>query len=308
MKKYILFAAALTVLAACNKDDNQPEGSSPVEIRLTSSLEAQTRATHDLDTKIAENETVYVWVDDAGTNAALYTNNALTVGSDGALSGGTAMYFPSSGNGVDIYAIHGNLSSTSSFWNQSITHTVATDQQTSVTDAAAGYAVSDLVYCKSADVARTTSAVTLTFTHLLSKIEVVLKQGNGAPVVAKAEIINTQLEATFTPAKTDDGITVTASGSTGENAITIDCGVTTSTDVLNEAIIVPQTIAGGTKFIRITTDQGGELYYTIPTAGVTFEAGYKYRYTITVNLTGLEVTSEITNWNDGGEVDSTATM
>ncbi len=291
MKKYLFIAAALLALAACGKEEAVQDGA--VEIRLTSSLDAQTRATHGLDTQIAENEIVYVWVDDAGTGAALHTNNSLTADGSGNLSGGETMYFPASGNGVHIYAVHGSLSGTSSFWNQSITHTVASDQQSTGT----GYAASDLVYCKSADVARTRNDVLLTFSHLLSKIEVVLKQGDGSPEISGAAIVNTKLQATFTPAKANDGITVTASGSAGD--IAIDCGVTSGTEVLNEAIIVPQTVASGTKLIRVNAADGGELYYTT-TAAATFEAGKKYRYVITVSLTGLTVTSTVSDWDTTG--------
>ena len=42
-KKYLLFAAAALTLAACSNDDENLNGG-PVELRLSSSLEVQTRA------------------------------------------------------------------------------------------------------------------------------------------------------------------------------------------------------------------------------------------------------------------------
>lgn len=317
MKKYLFFAAAALALASCSNDENMPDNANdPVEIRLTSGLQVQSRATHNLDTQLKNGEKVYVWVDDAGssvTSPELYAKNELTVGESGNLAGSTAMYFPSTGNAVNIYAIHGNLTEYTTFWGTQQTHTVATDQ-TSGEDKT-GYATSDLVYCKKDNVARTSQAVNLEFSHLLSKMEVVLVQGDGAPNISKVEILNTKLQATFTPDK-ENGCSVTAAGSIADdtnNAITIDNDITASENkksspTLNEAIIVPQTIAKGTQLFRITTDNGGTLYYKVPDGGVTFAGSKKYRYTITANLSGLTVTCSISDWTAGESASGNAEM
>lgn len=317
MKKYLFFAAAALALVSCSNDENIPDNANdPVEIRLTSGLQVQTRATHNLDTQLKNGEKVYVWVDDAGSGVAspeLYAKNELTADGSGNLSGGTAMYFPSTGNAVNIYAIHGNLTEYTTLWGTQQTHTVATDQTSG--DNKTGYATSDLVYCKKDNVARTSQTVNLQFIHLLSKMEVVLVRGNGAPGISKVEILNTKLQATFTPDK-ENGCSVTAAGEIADdtkNAITIDNGTTASgntasSPTLNEAIIVPQTIAKGTQLFRITTDNGGTLYYKVPEAGVTFAGSKKYRYTITANLSGLTVTCSISDWTAGESASGNAEM
>lgn len=316
MKKYLFFAAAALALASCSNDGNMPDNANdPVEIRLTSGLQVQSRATHNLDTQLKSGEKVYVWVDDAGsgvTSPELYAKNELTADGNGNLSGSTAMYFPSTGNAVNIYAIHGNLTEYTTFWGTQQTHTVATDQTSGVDKT--GYATSDLVYCKKDNVARTSQAVNLQFSHLLSKMEVVLVRGDGAPNISKVEILNTKLQATFTPDKTS-GCSVTAAGEIADdtkNAITIDNGTTASADsespTLNEAIIVPQTVNAGTQLFRITTDNGGTLYYKVPDGGVTFAGSKKYRYTITAKLTGLTVTCTISDWTTGESVSGDAEM
>ena len=295
------------MLGACSNDENLDNPNGPVELRLTSELEVQTRAAHGLNTLLKNGEEVHVWVDDATTDQNLYTNNILAAGDQGALTGGKTMYFPETGNNVDIYAIHGNWGSTAltGFWGTKQTHSVAQDQRTEQTTD--GYAKSDLVYAKSQDVKRgqNPTTVNLTFTHLLSKVEVVLVQGKGYPNINKVEILNTKLDAKFTPDKTKENITVTVSGTEGENPIEIDKDLTskgnaTGTDEskkkLNEAIIVPQTLAKGTPFIRVTTNEGGELIYRLKEE-TTFALATKYRYTITANLTGLEVTATITPWD-----------
>lgn len=317
MKNYILLTAAALMLAACSNDENL-DTNAPVELRLTSGLEVLTRTTHGLDTQLKNGEQVHVWVDDAITDKELYPNNILTAGDQGVLTGSETMYFPETGNGVDIYAIHGNFpqdADFTNFWDTEQTHSVEQDQKSS----GSGYAKSDLVYAKSTDVSRSgnPTTVNLTFAHLLSKVEVVLVRGAGYPNINKVEILNTQLGSKFTPDKTEENIAVTVSGTEGENPIEIDKDLTskgnaTGTDEskknLNEAIIVPQTLAKGTPFIRVTTNEDGELIYKLPEE-TTFAPATRYRYTITANLTGLEVTATITPWTqETGEDNGTAEM
>ena len=280
----MLFAAAALTLAACTGDELLDKPNAPdaqVELRLTSGLEVQTRGAHGLDTQVKEGEAVHVWVDDATTDEPLYSSNTLTAGNDGALTGGETMYFPATCNSASIYAIHGNFAENTdytNFWGAEQTHTVMQDQRSD----GRGYAQSDLVYCKLSNVSRNGNPTTvgLTFEHLLSKVEVVLVQGAGSPTISKVEILNTKLEAKFTPSKTGETITVTASGT--ENPIEIDNDLS---DV-NEAVIVPQTLKKGTEFIRITTPDGDKLVYSLP-AGKTFKPGEKYRFTITVEKGNL---------------------
>ena len=79
--------------------------------------------------------------------------------------------------------------------------------------------------------------------------------------------------------------------------------------ILNEAIIVPQTIEAGTAFIKITLAAGGELVYKMKDGGTTFESGKKYRYTITANQTAIEVSSSIHDWDEGtGDDDGIAVI
>ena len=284
---YMLFAAAALTLAACSKEEIPDNPGAQVELRLTSGLEVQTRGAHGLDTQVKEGEAVHVWVDDATTGKSLYSNNTLTAGNDGALTGGETMYFPATGNNASIYAIHGNFGNTdmADFWGKEQTHAVMQDQRSD----GRGYAQSDLVYCKLSNVSRNGNPTTvgLTFEHLLSKVEVVLVQGAGKPTISKAEILNTRLNATFTPDKTDGTVTVTASGTSGENPIEIDNDLS---DV-NEAVIVPQTLKKGTEFIRITTPDGDKLVYSLP-ADKTFKPGEKYRFTITAQTSGVKPVDE----------------
>lgn len=320
-KAFITMAALALVATACSNDEESDNWAG--EIRLSSGIEVQeTRSTHGLDASLMTGEAVHVWVDDAETpnktvtTKKLYENNVLMVGGGGALSGGTAMYFPQTGNAVDIYALHTNATWEGNTFPDELIHTVAINQKSDATNIGEGYQGSDLVFAKSTNVERKPNTVTLGFKHLLSKIEVVLVQGAGSPSIAKVEILNTKLGAKFTPSKTQD-FSVTADGEiTSNNPIEIDTDLTSSSDAegteenkkaLNEAIIVPQTLAVKTEFIRITTTDGGILTYSLP-EDKTFEAATKYRYTITANLTELKVTSSISAWTNGGSGTGTAEM
>lgn len=320
-KVFMTMAALALMATGCNNEDEMDNWNG--EIRLTSGIEVQTRATHNLDESLKNGETVHVWVDDAKTPTSsvtrenLYENNQLTKVEGGALTGGTTMYFPKTGNSVNIFALHTNAPlADNTFPVSQLTHTVATDQK-STTD---NYATSDLVYAKSTEVVRTSNTVDLTFNHLLSKVEVILKKGSGATDfltnLNSLKIMNTKPKAQFTLTKDkpsygynaehQDGILISADGDVTE--ISIDKDVTTTeTDKLNEAIIVPQTLAVATPFIQIKLSAGGVFTYKLESE-TNFESGKKYTYTITVNQTGLTVTSSITDWTVGGTATGTATM
>lgn len=316
MKKQLILAAAALFFVACSNDESLNPNDGPVEIRLSSGIEVQTRAMHNLDTQLGDGERVHVWVDDATTNAALYENNVLEKGNGGTLSGGTPMYFPQTGNNVDIYALHGNVTLTGNTYpeNTALTHTVADDQRSSITTAGEGYQGSDLAYAKIENQGRTSvpTTATLNFHHLLSKIEVVLIQGQGdgdfLGRISSLQVLNTQPTANFTLTKAGaayganadqaDGIEVEASGD--PTAIALDTDISTSSmEVLNEAIIVPQQINAGTQFIQVSLTDGAKFIYNLENT-TTFESGKKYKYTITVRETGLEVQSQISDWTDGG--------
>lgn len=313
MRKNVAWAllAALS-LTACEKEGDMDNG--PVELRLTSGIEVQTKAGHGLDKAFKEGENVYVWVDDAKdtqtevTKENLYVAKEMTVQSGGALQG-DVMYFPQTGNKVNIYAFHHAKAKVHPVFGTSLTYLVELDQTKE-----ADYAKSDIAYAKATNVARTTSAVSLSFYHLLSKVEVVLKEGSGdqnfLSDISKMEILGTYQGASITLDKTTDPDKFTVSTSAMVEAIQIDADVTpkdATTETLNEAIIVPQTVAKDADFIKITLKSGGVFTYKLAEA-TTFESGKKYKYTITANQTGLSVTSSIESWSDGGSATGDATM
>lgn len=303
-------ASAALFLTACNTDENPGEDWDG-RIHLSSSVAILTRTSHDLDDKIANGEKVWLYVEgnETGENATQYYGKELTANGSNAFTDAGDMFFPANETSINLYAFHINEETSSmsgtAYPSGPLTHKVESDQQSGTS----GYAKSDLLFAKTnlskENAKKDLGAVALPFKHLLSKIEVVLLEGEGKDEmnIDKVEILNTKLQATFTPSKANETLTVSASGNVNgstHNPIQIDNSVTTdeSTPLLNEAIIIPQEIANETAFIRVTLSTDGELIYKLDKQ-TTFVPGTKYRYTITAKLTGLTVTSSIEPWTGG---------
>lgn len=303
-------AAATMILAGCSNDENEVADNWNGEIRLTSGVTVQTRSNTQA-TQIQEGETVYVWADKASSTADYIKAWKLTAGSSNDFTG-TSQYYPTDGSNLDFYALHGNFASnaftenTTEFPATAIVHSVEADQ--SGTEA---YTKSDLLYAVQKNVPRSSNAVELSFYHMLSKVEVALKSGNGKPNLtgAAVTIVGTKLKADFTPDKsatmTDQSARAGMITIPGDNNDAAPIKIrTVTTDNLDtnseygEAVVLPkQTISQNTPFIQVTLANKAVFSYKIPDAGgLTLESGKKYTYKITVNQTGLTVTSKIENW------------
>lgn len=178
------------------------------------------------------------------------------------------------------------------------------------------YAKSDLLYAVQKNVPRSKNAVELTFYHMLSKVEVALKSGDGNPNLtgAAVTILGTKLKADFTPNKsatiTEQVARADMIAITGDNnnatPITIRTETTDNFDTnteYGEAVVLPkQTISQNTPFIQVKLSNDAVFTYKIPAGGLTLESGKKYTYKITVNQTGLTVTSKIENWTSEEKV------
>ena len=305
------------MLAACSKEENGGMTDGRTELRLASGIEAVTRSDVQ-NTAIVANETVWAWVSDAGksgTDAALYNAVKLTAQAGGGLAGTTPMYFPQTGNAVNIRALHGTFKETftegeTAFPIGGVGFTVA-ENQSAGGDA---YVTSDLLYAASDDVARSgnPTTVSLKFYHMLSKLELKIVRGEGVTdAVEKVTLGGVAVGGTFTPAEDADLTQRTARAAmiaSGEQSATMTLGGAfwdEGAKTTNDAIVVPQSIGG--KKMTFTLASGGELVYTIP-EGKAFESGRKHVYTVTLKGTELSVDSTIEPWDESeGETEGDAT-
>lgn len=313
MKKLLFFAAVASVmLTACSSENEEAKVTDSSPLRLsTQNITGLTRGAQNLQLgQFANGQNVGIFlVEDngsgtpvtSGTNVTVYTN-PLTYVADGSGALANTQYWPTDGNGLYIYGVYPLAAATAAaaYNATGVTFSVQANQT-----ADANYMLSDLMTGVptnplSNPVARQTSAVGLTFTHLLTKIDVNLTAGDGFAASdmnnAVVSILNTKPTTTF-------GVQSTNVGEASGTAAPIVAG----TGAATSAIIVPQTVAASTNFIQVAIG-GGNYIYKLD-AAKTFAAKTKYTYSITVNKTGLILTSTtVTDWLEGGSTSGNAEL
>jgi len=312
---FMTMAAAALVLAACNSEETDTWAG---EIRLSSGVETQ-QVTRSIATglqgnQIADGVHVGFFINENVEKDAttIYTQNLdYTANGSGGFSG-TAVYFPQSGNGVNIYAYAPWKDDSSLALSGTYAFSIQTDQSTD-----ANYLASDLLwgqpmklkaestteYESANPVARTKNNVNVSFKHLLSKIQVTLKPDAASGLTtadfkgAKLEILSVLPGVTLTLV---DGSISDASGTTTTVIAAAYSKTETPSALTAAAIVAPQTFTKGTQFMKVTLATGGELFYTLPNGDtdkdLKLASGKIYKYEITVKLTQLTVTSTIEDW------------
>lgn len=308
MKKHLFFAAALLALVACNNEDYTPmdDPNTPMEIRLSSGIDVQTRANSAEvpDKQIAEGQQVGVFINDADNGDVVSVNLQYAADGNGQLTLTDASkqpYYPANGNRVQMTAYHPYRDG-AAITDNGYEFAVVADQ--SIDE---NYYASDLLYSESTGYARQKAAHNIAFKHKLSKVECTLTSGSGSPDLtgATVSIVNAQTNITFKPA---DGTLSDAQSATTAD-IKLNSSITTGSYI---GIIPPQTYSKGSQFLKITLASGGDFYYTIPDESgdedLTLDENKVYKYTIQVNRTGLAVTSTIEEWGEGGNHSGNAEM
>ena len=272
---YIMYLWAALVLAACTGDDDAawPEGGVPLELYAAvegySSANAQTRAT--TENRWEGGERVRLWISNSisGRVEEIYSS----VDSDGKLIVNLAWVSPDEEKGIQgVYPSVRNI----------VSFSVQADQRDE------GYQDSDCMAAPYLRIAVTSPDKTLVFRHVIAKVVVHLKAGNG---VTGDEL--QRATVTFENLTCTGGSINFSNGTVAQVTPRIDRitpnEVTPAADGYVRtvrALLLPQDMSKR-KFVKIVI--GGKTFYYTPAAGeADFFSGKMYEYRLTVTSEGIE--------------------
>lgn len=331
MKKILLLALAAATLTACSSDSEAPQApvASKQPIVLGTAMPTMRSNKQDLQKTELEAGTtvgVYIYFKGAQTTNTTYNygykNIAYTVsGATGDLAIVTAAeqpYYPDvKTQNVDIYAFAPRATTYTS--NAELNTLTSQDVFTTTADqtAEADYRASDFVWGKLADRSAPTTAGTkqeITMDHMLSKVNINIAAGSGVNFssLSGAEIrlngvkllgtVNLTTGAVTLRSGTNAASTVTLTSATSATGKLAD---TTTDCYTSSAVIIPQDIAAADDFIEVELSNGSVYKYKT-TATTTFAAKTKYTYDITLSVAGIQLTTTISDWTNGGTTPGTA--
>lgn len=291
MKKTKLFGWALVAtmlgigFSACTNETEEVL-TQESEIKLTSEI-TRSRVTSDLQSEqLEEGRTIGVTITGSKSGND-YVNKLWTSDGEGGLSTTQTVYWANTD--IDVIAYH----PFNEEWTSGTkTFTVSNDQSDEN-----NYLNSDLLFASKTSIAKTESAISLTFSHKLAKINVTLQpeyDTDAERTKLSSAVISICNTKTSTTIDLSNGTVPTeAIGDVEE--ITVGTGLTAS------AIVIPQTVSSGTKFIKV--DLGSKtFYYTLP-SDKQLKSGYSHNYTLIVKETAVQIanSSEINDWTDDNE-------
>ena len=209
------------------------------------------------------------------------------------------------GGSIDVFINENTTGTPTTTYEQPLVYYTG-DQSTVV-----NYKGSDLMVGAPASnpVARTATTIPLIFKHCMTKINLNILPSDGLSISALdnayVRIEGITNGATFN-VKTGAVTAVERSDSAYISLGNMSVNNPDDKSIAVSAIMVPQTVAAGTPFIKITLNPTGAtsttLTYTLPSgASITFDPSKVYTFNITARNSGLNIdSSTITPWTDGG--------
>ena len=270
MKKVLLSLLALASVIACEKEEATDIPSLGGEIVKISPV-----ITKVTDVNFEDGDRIGLSI---FKNDAYYAENALLTFGAGVFAGDLVWY--TEGAETSVLTAYYPYSAS----GMPETFAVQTDQTE-------GYEESDLIAGTKSDVTPSSAAVTVGFKHLLSKIMLDIDNQSGS------ELTSVKLSGSRISASVDlSSLTVAVDGSGSAEDITMQA-VTAGEQY--RAIIIPQTVAFA---LTVTTASGKTLTQNL--ASVDLKQGGQYTMSATVVEDNLSVnlSGEITNWTDEGEI------
>lgn len=296
----VLFTTLLaaTSLSSCSKEPHEKDEVEDLSISLNVTVNAPTKATGTtFDSGDAIGLSVVQWQEDKEQNltAVRQEDNVKFANTSAGFVSTSGAYFPDKTSKNTFYAYYP--------WNaQGIRQgtsllpiSVLEDQQDK------GYTNSDYMIAITRNVTPNSRAVPLVFSHILSKVSLVVVAGEGCTLEELA-LAKIRLNGFFT--QTEYDLDKNAFGASKQRKQILPNGVLRETDgTLTglQAIVIPQTRNSGESLFYFEI-AGRTLAYK-PSAPFIFEPGKEHTFTVTVVMKDMgpqiEVSCEIADWLGG---------
>lgn len=291
MKKLIFAAAALS-LAACS-NESEPATDAPVALTVNADIAGvqQTRASKD---SFSAADQIGVTVKDNKGGNTTGTNVLYTASSDAATFTSTA----------PIYFLDGKTVTFSAYWPYDATLT-DDDLTIKTPTTVANQDKVDFLYGEGSGNASSTSGIDIEFNHSMSKLTFTFLAGEGAS--ADASFANNldesyQIEGLVLSGAFDTTTGIAEADSEADPEALSPAFETTTDGITSSLIVYPQT----PKEVKLTLTYKSmtyAAYITVPAANTATPAGFQpgnnYAYTVTLNQTGLKISSSsIVDWNE----------
>ena len=271
----VLLISTLLTTTHCSKSYHEPEGTAP-ELRIAPNI--QTRAT---DMNFENQDAIGVTVrKQSGTN---HLNNQKFVYDGNLFSASDVYWYPESEEASTVVAYYPYAET-----GQPGSFTVKTDQR------GTGYALSDLLGAVKSEVKPTIESVSLTFHHLLSKIDIQTTVSEGI-TIEKIEI---------------GGFIPTVGANIESNDVTVDANASATRITAHEitanksydVILPPQTVSQMQISVKTNTETREQTF-----RNVTLLKGKQYTLQLSVSQSEKTIdakfTGQIENWGSGGRIE-----
>jgi hypothetical protein len=277
MKKYLFLFTALA-LASCGENDVD-EPTPPTPSTSQTEVKIATRAT---DATFEDNDEIGVFMAYGGAfqSSDNYLNNIKYTHANGVWTTESAFYWRDQTSSADFYAYYPYASNIADATSYSFN--VNSDQSVQ-----ANYKSSDFLWGTTKNQSPTTSAVSLTLDHLMSKVVINVAAGDG---FTETELKSTGVAVVLHNAKTQTKINlstgaVTTSGNEG------DIKPLKQTDLSAILLLPPQTISGDIVEVTFNNDS----YKLNKTFAC--ESGKQYTCTITMSKSQGGINVGIGAWD-----------
>lgn len=286
-----LLSVALLAATSCSHD-TEPGAATPPDGRTALSVTSgiQTRA-HDNVWDTGDAIGIYM-LDESTAEAANKKYTTAAGGEDCTFAPATTdqtIYFPASGDARNFMAYYPHA-------------TIGTDNLYAVNVAtqSSQKAIDLMAAAKVTGKSKTEPAVAFVFEHKLVKLDITL-QGDGVSITndqllnTEVKITNQQTAGTYNVV--DGGNVTPATAGASLSEITL-----LTTNLKAEGIVLPNTDTENmllTFAVPALNNQTFEWAIKSAPQSQKFEAGKKYKYTITIAKAGLSVSSTVTDWLPG---------